>query len=105
MALFILFLAVFQCVVALVGGLLAHLLTNVPRWRRLRGRAVRAALFAAMGSFVGGLIGYAIVAAGIGTAVAAPLMGGLYLAGFVLAGRSGWRRGDLAPDFERDPIG
>jgi hypothetical protein len=102
--LFLLFLAVFQTVVALVGGLVAHLLTNVPRWRRLRGRAVRAALFAAMGSFVGGLAGYAIVAAGIGTTLAGLVMGGLYLAGFILAGRYGWLRGDLAPDFESDPI-
>jgi hypothetical protein len=102
--LFILVLAVFQCGVALIGGLVAHLVTNVPRWRRLRGRAVRAALFAAMGSFVGGLAGYAIVAAGIGTEIAAPLMGGLYLTGFAWAGRNGWLRGDLAPDFERDPI-
>jgi len=104
-ALFILFLAVFQCGVALVLGLAAHLVTNIPSWRRLRGRAVRAAMFAVMGSFVGGLAGYAIVAAGIGTEIAAPVMGGLYLAGLVLAGRNGWLRGDLAPDFERDPIG
>ena len=104
MTLFILFLAVFQCVVALVGGLVAHLVTNVPKWRRLRGRAVRAAVFAAMGSFVGGLAAYAIIAAGIGTEIAASLMGGLYLAGFVLAGLNGWLRGDLAPDFESDPI-
>jgi hypothetical protein len=31
-------------------------------------------------------------------------MGGLYLAGFVWAGWNGWVRGDLAPDFESDPI-
>jgi hypothetical protein len=105
MLLFILLLAVFQCIVALVGGLVAHVVTNVPRWRRLRGRAIRAAVFAAMGSFAGGVAGYAIVAAGIGLEIAAPLMGGLYLAGFVLAGRNGWLRGDLPPDFESDPIG
>ena len=105
MALFILFLVVFQCGVALVVGLVAHLVTSIPRFRRLRGRAVRAAVFAAGGSFAGGLAGYAIVAAGIGTEFTVPLMGGLYLAGFVLAGRNGWMRGDLAPDFESDPIG
>ena len=105
MGLFILFLAVFQCGVALVLGVVAHLLTNVPTWRRLRGRAIRAAAFAATGSFVGGVAGYTVVAAGIGTDITALLIGGCYLAGFVLAGRIGWRRGDLMPDFERDPIG
>jgi hypothetical protein len=103
--LFILFLAVFQCAVALVVGLVAHVLTTPPKWRRLRGPAIRAALFAAIGSFLGGVVGYVIVAAGIGTEMAVPLMGGFYLAGFVFAGRHGWLRGHLSPDFESDPIG
>ena len=104
MALFILFLAVMQVTVALILALVAHVATNIPRLRPLRGRAIRAAVFAAMGSFVGGLAGYAILAAGVAAAIAIPLMGVLYMAGFLLAGRNGWRRGDLAPDFESDPI-
>ena len=102
--LFIVVLGVFQCGVALVGGLVAHLATTVPRWRPLRGRAVRAAVFAAMGGFAGGLGGYAIVTAGSVSGWAIPLMAGSYFAGFALAGRNGWLRGDLAPDFESDPI-
>jgi len=103
--LFILVLAVFQSGVALVGGLIVHLVTNVPRWRRLRGRAIRAALFAALGGFAGGILGNGIIAAGFGRELSLAVLAVPYLAGSGWAARRGWLRGDLAPDYESDPIG
>jgi MFS family permease len=113
---FFLLLAVFQSVVALVSGLVSHIATNLPKWRARRGRAIRAAMYGAVGAFAGGIAGYFIALAVFGKPDAAqqpdlvlppgapPLVAATYLVGFILGVRRGWLAGDLAPDYESNPI-